>query len=67
MREFDVVRLIRDRTDHGMAAGAVGAIVHVFGQPDLAYEVEFCGDDGRTIARLALAPDEIEQPDPPPA
>lgn len=59
-REHDIVRLTRPRPDHRLAAGAVGTVVHVFHAPTLAFEVEFCDAEGRTIAQLPLLPHEIE-------
>jgi len=61
MHENDVIRLVRDLPEHGLTAGTVGTIVHVFNRPRLAYEVEFCDDGGHTTAQLALAPDAIER------
>jgi hypothetical protein len=48
-----------DLPDEGLSAGAVGAVVHVFEKPSLAYEVEFADEDGRTIAQLPLTPGQI--------
>ncbi len=59
-REHDLVRLTHDRPEHGLAAGACGTVVHVFQAPNLAFEVEFCDADGRTIAQLPLLPHEVE-------
>ncbi|MFC4149622.1 DUF4926 domain-containing protein [Micromonospora mangrovi] len=56
---FDVVELTRELPDEGLAAGSVGTIVHVFTKPRDAYEVEFTDGDGRTLASLALTPDQI--------
>jgi hypothetical protein len=55
----DVVELVTDLPDEGLAAGAVGTVVHVFDRPNRAYEVEFADDDGRTIAQIALTPDKV--------
>jgi hypothetical protein len=56
---YDVVQLMVDLPDEGLSAGAVGAVVHVFEKPSLAYEVEFADEDGRTIAQLPLTPGQI--------
>lgn len=56
---FDTVILTRDRPDAGLRAGARGAIIGVFDKPEVAYEVEFCDNDGRTLAELALSADEL--------
>jgi hypothetical protein len=57
---LDVVALHAARPDDGLEAGAKGTIVDVHTNPNLAYEVEFCDGDGRTIAQLALLPSEVE-------
>ncbi|MFG2103458.1 DUF4926 domain-containing protein [Micromonospora echinaurantiaca] len=56
---YDVVELTTDLPEERLAAGSVGTIVHVFERPELAYEVEFVDDDGRTIAAVALTPEKI--------
>ena len=56
---FDCVTLIQDIPDDGLCAGMVGAIVDVYINPTLAYEVEFSDAYGRTIAQLALLPEQI--------
>lgn len=40
-------------------AGDLGTVVMVHTKPRLAYEVEFVGNDGQTIAMLALLPGQI--------
>jgi hypothetical protein len=60
---YDVVRLMVDLPDEGLSAGAVGAVVHVFEKPSLAYEVEFTDDDGRTIAQVPLTPGQVQRID----
>ena len=45
--------------EEGLAAGAVGTVVHVFQMPETAYEVELADEDGRTICTVALTPDKI--------
>jgi len=37
----------------------VGAIVHAFTYPRIAYEVEFCDSDGKTVAQLLVTVDQI--------
>lgn len=53
---LDVVALLADLPQHGLARGQVGTIVEVF---DEAYEVEFCDNDGKTHAELALEPEQL--------
>ena len=57
---LDTIVLTKDVPEEGLKAGMKGAIVHIFNEPHLAYEVEFADDQGRTIAELALTPDQIE-------
>ena len=59
LKELDVVSLTQDLSDFGIKKGMLGTIVHVYRRPELAYEVEFCDKDGRTIEQLALTPDQI--------
>ena len=59
MELFDVVRLLADRPQDGLAAGAVGAIVQIYTDPQPGYEVEFADPDGRTLALITVAPDEV--------
>ena len=56
---FDPVTLVQDLPDDGLRAGMVGAIVDVYTKPAVAYEVEFADAYGRTIAQLALFPDQV--------
>ena len=37
-----------------------GVIVTTFDDSELAYEVEFCVDNGETIAEVALKPEQLE-------
>ncbi|WP_439427574.1 DUF4926 domain-containing protein [Micromonospora sp. LA-10] len=60
---YDLVELRDAVPEENLPAGAVGTIVHVFQRPDLAYEVEFADQEGRTVSTLALTPDKIQQVD----
>jgi hypothetical protein len=60
LHEYDVVRLRQALPQHGLAAGAVGAIVMVF-DSGAAYEVEFCDADGMTLALVQLAEAALEK------
>lgn len=56
---YSSVRLLTDRyEDRGVSAGAIGAILDVYG--DEAYEVEFSRSDGTTIAWFAVKQDKVE-------
>jgi hypothetical protein len=57
-RDLECVQLRADLPDHGLKAGDVGTIVHVFDVAD-AYLVEFVNDDGSTRALAELAPRQI--------
>jgi len=59
IKELDVVALTDDLPEEGLEAGAVGTVVHLFTTPGTAYEVEFVGDDGRTIATATLQASQI--------
>jgi hypothetical protein len=56
---FDVVTLMHDIPEEGLRAGMVGAVIDVYAEPALAYEVEFCDALGRTIGQLALLPEQL--------
>ena len=56
---FDVVTLIHDILEEGLCAGMAGAVIDVYTEPALAYEVEFCDALGRTIVQLALLPEQL--------
>lgn len=59
MQLYDIVELIADMPEEGLSAGAIGTVVHIFDKPNLAYEVEFTDDSGKTIAQVPLTPDQI--------
>ena len=62
MPEFkvgDVVVLLADVPNEGLRKGQIGAVVHEFDDPTVAYETEFTDADGRTVAQLALLPNQI--------
>ncbi len=49
---LDVVALTEDLPDKNLVRGQVGTVVESLGPG--VYEVEFCDDDGRTFATIAL-------------
>jgi hypothetical protein len=57
---FDVVILNADLPEQGLVKGMTGAIIDVYSSPSVAYEVEFCDQHGRTIASLALTPEQLQ-------
>lgn len=56
---FDVVVLQQDLPNDGLRAGMQGVVIDVYKSPVMAYEVEFCDALGRTIAQLALLPEQL--------
>jgi hypothetical protein len=58
IREQDAVALTRDVPAHGLKRGDVGTAVLVHGNGE-AFEVEFVGYDGRTVALLTLERDQV--------
>ncbi|WP_089153982.1 DUF4926 domain-containing protein [Micromonospora sp. NBS 11-29] len=56
---YDLVQLRDALPQEKLPAGAVGTIVHVFHRPELAYEVEFADEDGRTVNTVALTPEKL--------
>ena len=62
MNEHDPVVLTRSLPDHGLQAGDIGAIVHVY--PDQqSYEVEFISGAGETVAVVTLNPTDVRRLD----
>jgi len=60
INELDPVALTCDLPAHGLKRGDVGTAVLVHGN-GLAFEVEFVGYDGRTVALLTLERDQVRQ------
>jgi hypothetical protein len=54
---LDTVALLEDLPKRKLKRGEVGTVVEILA-PD-AYEVEFCDDEGRTYAEMALRGDQI--------
>jgi hypothetical protein len=54
---FDFVALLDDI--EGTPKGTMGTIVEIYQTPCLAYLVEFCDSEGKTIALLDVLPDKI--------
>jgi uncharacterized protein DUF4926 len=59
MQLYDVVELLVGLPDEGLSEGAVGTVIHIFERPSRAYEVEFVGRDGKTLATVALTDTQI--------
>ncbi len=54
---LDVVALTADLPERGLTRGQVGTVVEPLAPG--VYEVEFCDNDGRTYASLALRADQL--------
>lgn len=60
IKELDAIALTTDLPEHALKRGDVGTAVLVHGN-GAAYEVEFVGYDGHTVALLTLEPPQIRQ------
>jgi hypothetical protein len=58
IKELDCVALTCDLPEHGLVRGDVGTAVMVHGE-GAAFEVEFVGYDGRTVALLTLEKNQV--------
>ncbi|BES83589.1 hypothetical protein PEC302107_05930 [Pectobacterium araliae] len=54
---FDVISLKNDLPDEGLKKGMLGTIVHIYDEPSPAYDIEFCDDNGETLAWITLTSD----------
>lgn len=54
---LDVVALIDDLEERGLLTGQVGTVVEILHKG--VFEVEFCDNNGRTYATLALRDDQL--------
>lgn len=58
---YDVVRLRRAVPEKSLEAGSEGTIVLIYDEvKPAAYEVEFCDEDGFTLALLTADEDSLE-------
>ena len=58
IKELDCVALKADLPEYGLAAGDVGAVVHVY-EGGRGYQVEFTTFDGKTVAVAKVSADQI--------
>lgn len=58
IKELDCIALRCDLPGYGLAAGDVGAVVHVY-EGGRGYQVEFTTFDGQTVAVAKVSPDQI--------
>jgi hypothetical protein len=54
---FDVVAILEDQRGKGLVRGQVGTVVEKLAPG--VFEVEFCDNDGRTYASLALRGEQL--------
>ena len=54
---FSVVALLEDLPEEGLVRGQVGTVVETWAPG--VYEVEFCDDNGRTYATVALKAEQL--------
>lgn len=59
IKEYDVVKAKKDLSDI-VLKGCRGAVVMIYQQPTLGYEVEFVDNEGDTLDVLTVYPDDIE-------
>lgn len=59
IKEYDVVKARRDLSE-SVLKGCVGAVVMIYHEPTLGYEVEFINDVGETLDVITAYPDDIE-------
>ncbi|QHP81012.1 DUF4926 domain-containing protein [Pectobacterium odoriferum] len=54
---FDVISLKNDLPEEGLKKGMLGTIVHIYDELSPAYDIEFCDDNGETLAWITLKSD----------
>lgn len=59
IEEYEVVRAKKDLS-HAVQKGCIGAVVMIYQEPTLGYEVEFVDTEGNTLDVLTVYPDDIE-------
>lgn len=51
---FDIIYLKKNLPKNNLFEGDIGTIVHIYTKPSLAYEIEFCNQNGETIQLITL-------------
>lgn len=59
IKEYDVVKSTKVLSS-SITSGCKGAVVMVYTEPTLGYEVEFIDANGETLDVLTVYPDDIE-------
>ena len=57
IEELSVVALLEDLPEHQLVRGQVGTVVALWAPG--TYEVEFCDDEGKTYAMVALKAEQL--------
>jgi hypothetical protein len=63
IQELERVALTDDLPEHGLKAGDMGMVVHVYGEYK-GYEVEFVTVNGELVALVSVYPSQIRQLEP---
>ena len=63
VQELERVALTDDLPQHGLKAGDIGMVVHIYGERQ-GYEVEFVTVNGELIALASVYPSQIRQLEP---
>lgn len=56
-KTYDVVTAVEALSEFGISAGMTGTVVDVY--PDGEVEVEFCGENGETLALVPLRSSQV--------
>lgn len=59
IKEYNVVKATKNLSVN-VSKGCKGAVVMLYEEPTLGYEVEFINDSGDTLEVLTVYPDDIE-------
>ncbi|UFS70499.1 DUF4926 domain-containing protein [Geomonas sp. RF6] len=59
-KEYDVVRLMCDVPSYNLKKGDTGTVLIVFDPQSDEYEVEFCDEEGITLALVTLKGHQLE-------
>ena len=46
--------MLEDISSEKVYKGELGVIVEIFSDPEIAYEIEFCDQEGKTVAQVVL-------------
>jgi hypothetical protein len=60
LEELERVALTEDLPEHGLKAGDIGMVLHVYGD-HTGYEVEFLTLSGELVALVSVYPSQIRQ------